>query len=187
MSIVYTQVASLTDVDQILELQAINHVSGLDPATITSQGFVTVRHEPEVLRSMNDSFPSVIAKDGPELAGYCLVMPKNFGRQIPELISMFDLLESLPWKEGLIGDSDRWFVMGQVCVAEGYRGQGVFDGMYHKLREVCSPVFDFVVTEVAERNQRSMRAHERVGFRTIHTYKDELLGETWKVVTWDWT
>ena len=45
--------------------------------------------------------------------------------------------------------------------------------------------YDFTVTEVAERNTRSLRAHERVGFQTLHTYPDALAGEVWRVIVLD--
>lgn len=181
--IVYTQVSSEKEVQQILDLQARNLAASLTPETIASQGFVTVKHDPEVLRRMNRAYPSVIAKAGGELAGYCLVMPREFAPQVPILAPMFAMLETLSWQGKSLQDC-RWFVMGQVCVAEGFRGQGVFDGMYQKLREVCRRDFDFVVTEVAERNARSLRAHQRVGFETIHTYPDDTTGELWHVIAW---
>ncbi|MEO6037302.1 MAG: GNAT family N-acetyltransferase, partial [Saprospiraceae bacterium] len=65
---------------------------------------------------------------------------------------------------------------------EGYRGQGIFDGLYRKMQVVCASDYDFTVTEIAARNTRSLRAHERVGFETLHVYDDPLTGETWHVV-----
>lgn len=184
MAIRYTTVQHEQDVRQILELQAANLPSAISTETAHSQGFVTVRHEPEVLLRMNRAYPSVIAKDGERLAGYCLVMLREFGPEVPVLAPMFDLLDTLSWRGRPLRDGG-WFVMGQVCVAEGYRGQGVFDGMYAKLREVCRADFDFVVTEIAERNTRSLRAHERVGFETFHVYPDATTGEVWYVVALD--
>ncbi|MEQ1745352.1 MAG: GNAT family protein [Saprospiraceae bacterium] len=181
MDIRYTTVQNEQDVRQILELQAANHASAISEETARSQGFITVRHDPDVLWRMNQAYPSVIAKDGERLAGYCLVMPRSFAPEVPILAPMFAMLETLAWHGRPLRDGG-WFVMGQVCVAEDYRGQGVFDGMYAKLREVCSPAFDFVVTEVAERNTRSMRAHERVGFETFRVYHDATTGEVWHVV-----
>ena len=44
--------------------------------------------------------------------------------------------------------------------------------------------FDFVATEISTTNKRSMRAHEKVGFKTIYTYSDAL--DEWNVVVWEW-
>ncbi len=184
MSIHFTTVQTDRDVDQILELQALNHPTAISEATLKSQGFVTVRHQPNVLRRMNQLYPSVIARDGDQLAGYCLVMLREFAAEVPILLPMFEKLETLSWHGKSLQES-RWFVMGQVCVAEGYRGQGVFDGMYRKLADHCRADFDFTVTQVAERNPRSLRAHHRVGFETFHIYPDQKAGETWHVIALD--
>lgn len=182
MEIFFTTVSTPKEVSQILDLQAENHVSTVSPAVAQEQGFVTVKHNLEVLQRMNDAAPSIIAKAGDDLAGYALVMPRSFAIDIPILQPMFDLLNSLSWKGQALRDDPRWFVMGQICVAKAYRGMGVFDGMYQKMKEVYHRDYDFVITEIAERNTRSIRAHERVGFQTLHTFSDPVAGEDWRVV-----
>ena len=77
-----------------------------------------------------------------------------------------------------------YFVMGQVCVAKDFRGQQVFSDLYQKMKTEMSSHFDCIVTEIATRNTRSIRAHEKVGFETIHIYEDET--EEWAIVAWDW-
>ena len=74
--------------------------------------------------------------------------------------------------------------MGQVCVDKAYRGKGVFDMLYQHHKQVLKDRFDFVVTEISTNNLRSVRAHEKVGFKNIHTYKDAV--DEWSVVLWDW-
>jgi RimJ/RimL family protein N-acetyltransferase len=185
MEILFTSVSSPEEVLQMLDLQAKNHVSSVSPAIAQEQGFVTVKHNPEVLQRMNRVAPSIIAKDDGQVVGYALVMPRSFAVDVPILLPMFELLDSLSWHGESLRTQDRWFVMGQICVAEGYRGMGVFDGMYQKMRELCRKEYDFVITEIAERNTRSIRAHERVGFQTLHTFSDAVAGEDWRVVVWD--
>lgn len=175
------------EVVQILDLQARNHVSGLDPLEMEKQGFVTVRHDPDVLQAMNRSAPAIIAKDEGKVVGYALVMPRAFGPLVPILEPMFALLDTLSWKGTALRDNPHWFVMGQICIDADYRGQGVFDRLYHTMKVVYQPDYEFIVTEVAERNARSMRAHTRVGFETIHSYRDALSRENWRMIVWDWT
>lgn len=186
MNIQYTTVSSDAEVEQILALQALNHRHSVDPATAASDGFTTVRHDPEVLRAMNREFPSAIAKSGDTLAGYCLMMAQSFRNRVPILQPMFAMLEGLSWRGEAMANHPRWFVMGQVCVAREFRGRGVFDGMYQELRRAYADRFDFVVTEISQRNGRSLRAHQRVGFETLHVYPDELADDIWEVVVWDW-
>ncbi len=185
MEIFFTPVSLPEEVLQMLDLQAKNHVSNVLAAVAQAQGFVTVKHDPAVLQRMNDASPSIIAKDGDQVVGYALVMPRDFAAHVPILQPMFDLLDTLSWRGTGLRDNPRWFVMGQICVAEGYRGMGIFDGMYQKMKEVCGIDYDFVITEIAERNIRSIRAHERVGFETLHTFSDAVAGEDWRVVVWD--
>lgn len=169
----------------MLDLQAENHVSVVSASVAQEQGFVTVKHNPEVLQRMNAVAPSIIAKHGDRVVGYALVMPRSFAPHIPILQPMFDLLDTLSWKGRALKENPRWFVMGQICVADGYRGMGIFDGMYQQMKAACQKEYDFVITEIAERNTRSIRAHERVGFKTLHTFSDAVAGEDWRVVVLD--
>jgi RimJ/RimL family protein N-acetyltransferase len=66
-------------------------------------------------------------------------------------------------------------------IDEKYRGQGVFAGMYQKYFETYKGPFDYIITEIAARNTRSMHAHIKVGFQEIYRY-DEPGMEEWVVV-----
>jgi RimJ/RimL family protein N-acetyltransferase len=178
-----TVVATRQESDQIIALQAQNQPAVLSEAVQREQGFVTVHHDPEVLWRMNQTYPSVIAKSGDVLAGYCLMMPQSFRPDIPILDPLFVTVDGLTYRDQPLRDA-RWFVMGQVCVAYDFRGQGVFDGMYHHLRDVYRDRFDMVITEIAARNTRSLRAHQRVGFEDLLVYTDPNTGEVWHLVVW---
>jgi GNAT superfamily N-acetyltransferase len=181
--VLITVVTTRAESDQIIALQAQNQTAVLSEEVQREQGFVTVRHDPEVLWRMNQTAPSVIAKSGDVLAGYCLMMPRSFRPHIPILDPLFVMVEGLNYRGQSLRDAN-WFVMGQVCVAYDFRGQGVFDAMYHHLREVYSDRFDMVITEVAARNTRSLRAHQRVGFEDLLVYTDPNTGEVWHLVVW---
>ncbi|AEI50351.1 GNAT family N-acetyltransferase [Runella slithyformis] len=183
MPIQYTTAASDEDLRQIMALQRRNLYKNTPVEYQKDQGFTTVEHSFAVLKEMNEVLPQIIAKDGEALVGYALVMPRTFGQMVPELVPMFDIVAELNWQGKTIGEH-RFYVMGQICVAESHRGQGIFDGLYAAHKKQFSTDFDICVTEVAVRNTRSQRAHERVGFRTIYTYEDYT--DVWNVVVWDW-
>lgn len=178
-----TTVSTTHELEQILALQQLNLRGVHDAAQEKEQGFVTVTHSLEKLQQMHRLEPGIIVKDGDLLAGYALVMPQECSSIIPELFPMFEGCKKLHYQSKPLSDY-QFYVMGQICVAAGYRGKGVFDMLYHKHREVLAHKYDFVITEVATRNTRSMRAHERVGFQLLHTYRDEL--DEWAVIIWDW-
>ena len=183
--IVFKAAESDEELQQILALQQINLPKNISQEESRDQGFVTVEHDFPLLSSMNKSAPQVIASADGKVVGYALVMLESFSSQIPVLIPMFKMLSTLSY-QGKSFKEYRYYVMGQVCVDKAFRGQGLFDGMYHEQRRQLSGEYDFVVTEVATRNTRSMRAHERVGFETIHIYTDQDHGEEWAIILWNW-
>jgi ribosomal protein S18 acetylase RimI-like enzyme len=171
-------VADETELQQIVELQRRNLPHSLGERDIAENGFVTVEHTLDVLRQMNAVAPSIVAKDGAELAGYALVMPVECRSFIPVLQPMFQRLEAL----GVF--QRRFYVMGQICVAKPYRGRGVFDLLYRTHHERLRQRFDSVVTEVSVRNPRSLRAHRRVGFEELERYRDAT--DEWVLLIWKW-
>jgi ribosomal protein S18 acetylase RimI-like enzyme len=171
------------DLLQILELQKENLKFNISEEVALQNGFLIIAHTLDVLKSMNKEAPQIIALDQKKLAGFALVMLKDFKDLVPALKPMFDLFNSLEFK-GKPVESYNYYVMGQICVKEEYRGKGIFDQLYNKHKELYSEKFDFCLTEVAVRNKRSMKAHNRVGFKTIATYRDDQ--EEWNIMVWDW-
>ena len=180
----YCTAESPQDLWQILELQAENLPSCLNEQEMKSQGFVTVKHDAQLLEEMNRRHQHIIAKDGDRVIGFALVMLKEFSDKIPVLVPMFQLIDQLSYKEKPLKEGN-YFVMGQICIDKGYRGQGVFSGLYEALRQQMSPHFDVVVTEIATRNTRSLKAHAKVGFEPVKRYTAD--GEEWDIVIWDWS
>jgi hypothetical protein len=180
-----TTVQSEADVEGILALQQANLRKNVPVDIQLDQGFVTVEHDPAVLTRMNQAAPSIIAKDGDRVVGYALTMLPEFGADVPELIPLFSLINSLNYNDKSLGDY-AYYVMGQVCVADGYRGQQMFDRMFQHHRNVYGDRFQLLITDISANNTRSLRAHARVGFETLHSFHDSTIGETWVVVLWDW-
>lgn len=172
-----------TELLQILTLQKENHVSLISPDVKKTEGFVTVKHDLNLLNTMNDLARQVIAVENGQVIAYALVMVKELKMDIPVLTPMFDMFKEINYKGGRLSDAN-FYVMGQVCVDKRYRGKGVFEMLYAKHREVYQSRFDLCITEVSSSNPRSMRAHEKVGFKTIHTFSDKT--DEWNILTWDW-
>ncbi len=183
MSVIITTAQSDDDLRKILALEAENLTQNISSETQKSQGFVTFRYSFEQIKTMANAAPQIIAKDGDEVVGYALTTLPLLGKAIPMFLPMFEMLGKLSWNKKPINQYN-YYAMGQICVAEKYRGRGIFDLMYAKHKELMAPQFDLCITEVAVRNTRSMRAHERVGFKNIHTYEDP--ADIWNVVVWDW-
>ncbi len=180
MEIQFTTASGMEDFEQILQLQKENMRLSKSALEEQEQGFVTVKHDLSILAEMNIEAQHIIAKDGNEIIGYALAMTRNFKDKIPILKSMFELLDNLEYKGNRIGDTD-YIVMGQICIAKEYRGTGIFPGMYKLYFELYKPRYGCIITEVAARNVRSLKAHLNCGFEVIHSYIEDGF-EEWIVV-----
>lgn len=178
------QAKSITSLEGILKLQQENLPINISEEEAQEQGFVTVVHTLPLLNRMNEAAPHTIAvNEQSEVVGYCLTMLPSFRNEIPVLIPMFDMIDTLIWNGSPLRDL-KYFVMGQCCIAKPHRGLGIFDALYHGQRDFFKTKYQVVVTEISKRNQRSWRAHKRLGFELIHEYEAPD-GEIWLVVAWN--
>jgi hypothetical protein len=169
--------------EQIQELNQMNLKTRLSEQEQQEQGFVSWSYPLELLVQMNALAKSVIVTEGEQLAGYALTTLREASRFHTDLDIMFKGLEGLLYK-GRPLFSYRFYCMGQICIAKEYRGKGVVRMLYDKHKEVYSGQYDFILTEISTRNIRSLIAHEKIGFETIHYHRDHM--DEWAVVIWDW-
>lgn len=167
----------------ILKLQRANVENVLASDEVQREGFVTVKHKRDDLKLICGPYGHTIAKVDEEVIGYALTMLPDYSEDIEVLKPMFDTLSRLKWKTQNFNEYN-YLAMGQVCVDKRYRGKGIFRGLYDHMRFSFSSHYDFVVTEIAKRNIRSLKAHQKVGFKTIHRFKDST--DDWEIVLWDW-
>jgi predicted GNAT superfamily acetyltransferase len=182
--IIYTGSSDDVDLLQIIDLQQQNLAVNLSSANISSQGFVTVCHSLEQLRKMNAIEQHRIAKENGRVIAYLLAMTAASKEDIPILFPMFEIFKRIIYKEKPV-TAYKYIVVGQVCVDKNYRGQGVLDHCYADYRLQFKERYDFAITEIAITNQRSMRAHERIGFKEVRRYHDADQQE-WSIVIWEW-
>jgi ribosomal protein S18 acetylase RimI-like enzyme len=178
-----TLVKTQEELEQIVSLSDQNTRAKISEEERQSQGFVSWNYSLGLLRKMNEQHPHVIVKEDQRVIGYALVALKEAGAFHPDLQAMTLHLDMISYNNKKLSDYD-YYVMGQICVDKAYRGKGVFELLYQKHREIFEKSYDFIVTEISTRNTRSLRAHEKVGFKTIHTYRDSM--DEWNVVVWDW-
>jgi hypothetical protein len=172
------------DLQQILDLQAQNLKQNLSDRIRKEQGFVTMQFSISMLRALKYLSPSIVLKIDNQILAYALVFLKKGIDFYPEMNSLIENLRNIQWKGKRLSDWN-YYIMGQVCVAENLRGTGAFDLLYHKHRELMGSKYDCLVTEIATSNTRSLRAHQRIGFKPVAVHRDEL--DEWQVVVWDWS
>ena len=147
------------------------------------EGFLTAEYSMETLQQMHQFQPSIIAKYGDKIAGYVIVTTKDSYGQHPLLDSLFDSIDALNYKDDSLKNI-KYILVGQLCVGKAYRGIGLVQKMYTYYQECLSKEYQYLITDVAQENPRSIKAHLKTGFNIIHTI--EYGGIGWDIVLWDW-
>jgi ribosomal protein S18 acetylase RimI-like enzyme len=178
-----TVVTTNGELEQIIQLSHQNLRTKISEEEKNSEGFVSWNYSLELLQKMNAQCPHVIVKDDGKVIGYALVALKEAKDFHPALKQMIIDLESLLYKNKKLSEY-KYYVMGQICVDKLYRGKGIFEMLYQQHKALFEKDYDFVITEISQSNTRSLRAHEKVGFKTIYTYNDNI--DKWSVVLWNW-
>jgi len=172
------------EIQQIADLSKANLSTNISAETKAKEGFVSWVYTPAILKTLHAIAPSVIVMDGPNLAGYALTLTPECLRSYPAAIDTYNHAITLG-HNGRPLKNQRFYLMGQICVAEPWRGKGLVATLYEGHRQFYSPQFDYLVTEISTANPRSLKAHQKVGFQIIDTHHDP--AGHWDVVAWNWT
>ena len=178
----YDVVRGEQDLLDIISLQSANLPGNISVDEKDREGFVTVHHTLDQLTLLNRPYPHIIAKLANTLVGYALVMLSEYRNAIPVLVPLFDRLDAVRY-HGKVFSQLPYLVMGQICIAKGYRGQGIFSGLYQKMKIVLSPHYEWIVTSISIGNPRSIRAHQKIGFVELDQFVDHT--DEWIVVGWN--
>lgn len=176
-------VLNTDEIQDLLDLQTENLKVNLDAQTIDSQGFVSFIYEPETIKGMME-LPQIIAKADDTIIGYALSCSLSYGLKMTLMKPLVELADTLTYQNSPLSNL-RLYIIGQVCVKAGYRGQGVFEALYDGHKQYLSNQYDATITEIALENKRSLAAHKRIGFETIYEYFDEISQKDWAVVLLD--
>ncbi len=170
------------ELHQILKLQRENLPQHISANEALQEGFVTVKHDYDLLKAMQDRCQHILAKDGNIIAGYALSMHPDFGNDIEVLRPMFAEIDSAMKNPStaLKLKGDAYIVMGQICVDKAYRRQGIFRKLYEKMKEAYLTEYSAIITEVDVKNNRSLQAHYAVGFKRLSSYLSG--GQHWELI-----
>jgi hypothetical protein len=176
-------VSDFSELEGVRILQQQNLKTNLAMGEADAEGFLTAEYSIGFLQAMHEQSPSVIAKENDQVVGYALVALKAIGHMHPLLNDLFSAVDRTVYMGRCLKDS-RYVLVGQLCVAKGYRGKGLVQKMYQAYRDILSKEFDYCITDVAEANPRSLKAHLKTGFKVIDTLT--YAGVGWNIVLWDW-
>ena len=173
------------DIKGIYDLHIANLKDNLSIDEIQKEGFVTAVYDVSLLTLMKDTKPSIIAKDNVtnKVIGYALVYIKELRSHHRLIDDLFMTVDKLSYKGNSLSQCD-YVVVGQLCVAKGYRGIGIVQDLYNYYKEVYSSSYQYLITDVARDNPRSLKAHIKSSFEVINTIVFD--DNTFDVILWDW-
>lgn len=181
--VTFCLVSNDSELEAILRLQQENLGRFLSEEEAAREGFVTAEYSLEFLRSMNEETPAVIAKAGDDVVGYSLVASRAIVGKHQLLDDLFISADQSFFNGESLKESN-YVLCGQLCVAKGYRGQGIAQAMYGLFKSSYREKFKYCITDVASANPRSLRAHIKSGFQVINSF--EYGGICWNLVLWAW-
>ena len=162
--IVYKQVKLDIELHEILSLQEANLPENLSEEEKITEGFVTVKHTFSLLKEMNEVCKHTIATIEGKVIGYALSMDYSFGDKIPILKPMLNEIDAI------VEHKNSYIIMGQICIAKDYRGNGVFRGLYQAMKRFI-PTYTKIITKVDAKNKHSIAAHKAIGFNSLKRYR----------------
>ncbi len=183
-TVIIKPVTDLSELIGIKDLQAANLRTLISEEEASSQGFLSATYSLEFLEQMHQTCPSIVAKDGEEVVGYALVTTRENRYEHELLADLFNTIDTLSYNHQPLKDTC-YVVVGQLCVAKAYRGQGLVKRLYSQFKNALMDQYDYCITDVAQANQRSLKAHLNTGFEVIDTLHYGGIG--WDIVLWDWT
>ena len=139
-------------------LQNENLKKNVDPANF-AKGFVSVETSAEQLRSINEKYGLVVAKDERDkVVGYSFPLDESLAMEHELLFPFVEELKVLPGLQGR-----NWFIGGQTCVDKEFRRQGL-NTMLTKARwqNMKDKGFDYMVTEIGGPNTVSLAANSHL-------------------------
>jgi len=174
-------VTTKEEMEGVLALQQANLSKNITQEEAAAQGFLMAEYDLAFLELLHSASPGIIAKDGEKVVGYSLVA-------LPETARHHDLLADLVKNiERCIFEGkpiENYAIVAQLCVSKECRGQDLVQKLYGSFRDHYANQYTYCVTDVAQANHRSLKAHQKRGFQVIDTLDYGGIG--WDIVLWDW-
>lgn len=170
------------EIEGIKSLQNENLIGNISQEEAAREGFVTAVYSINFLMKMSNETPAVVAIDGNKVVAYALIVSKTLAIDHELLYKLVQDVDDNMKRQNR--ECKNYVIVGQLCVALGYRGAGVAQQLYSFAYQNLRSKYDCLVTEVANDNARSLKVHLKSGFQIFAT--SEYGGKVFSIVIWDW-
>jgi ribosomal protein S18 acetylase RimI-like enzyme len=169
------------EMEGVLALQQANLRKNITQEEAETQGFLMAEYDLVFLELLHKTSPGIIAKDGEKVVGYSLVALPETARHHDLLADLVENIERCTFQGKPV---ENYAIVAQLCVSKEYRGQDLVQKLYGGFRDHYAYQYTYCVTDVAQANHRSLKAHQKRGFQVIDTLAYGGIG--WDIVLWDW-
>jgi len=180
----YIGLATGADIENIIKLQKENLHHNLSEVE-KSNGFLFLENTHEDLKKIlcGDGV-MVVCKNNNELLGYLFSINLDYAKSLHFFSKLIESLENIDY-EGKNINEYKYCILGQVCVKKDFRGKGILEKLYTKIKEELVYLnYDIAVSEIAENNTRSISANlGKIGLKNIGHYTSN--GVQWLIVVLD--
>lgn len=159
-------IATLNDIDDVLELHSKYQIDTITPED-KKDGFVTTSFTKEQLTQLiNEENALFIARKNGAVVAYVMCGSWKFCSIWPIFTQMIHDLPNLSYLGQTI-TTENSYQYGPVCIDKSVRGSGALEAIFDFAREEMSKRYPILVTFINKVNQRSFKAHSRLGLEVI--------------------
>lgn len=159
-------IATLNDIDDVLELHSKYQIDTISPED-KKDGFVTTSFTKEQLTQLiNEENALFIARKNGTVVAYVMCGSWKFCSIWPIFTQMIHDLPNLSYLGQTI-TTENSYQYGPVCIDKSVRGSGALEAIFDFAREEMSKRYPILVTFINKVNQRSFKAHSRLGLEVI--------------------
>jgi len=159
-------IATLNDIDDVLELHSKYQIDTITPED-KKDGFVTTSFTKEQLTQLiNEENALFIARKNGTVVAYVMCGSWKFCSIWPIFTQMIHDLPNLSYLGQTI-TTENSYQYGPVCIDKSVRGSGALEAIFDFAREEMSKRYPILVTFINKVNQRSFKAHSRLGLEVI--------------------
>ena len=172
------------DLIQIKHLNQENLKNNLSQRDRLKYGFLTLEYDIELLLKVNNIEKTIVAKNGNKIVAYAIVINKTAYGLNKLFDDLIDRVNNLKYNKTNLYKID-YALVGQLCISKDYRGKGLVNEIYKFFKKEYSKKYKYLVTDIDERNTRSLNAHLKNKFQIIDNFywRDSY----WNIILWNWS
>ncbi|MCP3129785.1 GNAT family N-acetyltransferase [Shewanella sp. KJ2020] len=149
------RLATLQDIDLLVKFERKHLNDELASANMGLQGQAFSHSE---LTELVQHHWIVVAQLEQQIVGYVIAGRWGFFEHWPIYRTILNRLPQLDWHGPKITKANSC-QYGPIWVQQAHRGQGVFEALVSEVRRQVAPHFNYMLTFIAEDNERSFAAH----------------------------